>query len=80
MGPKSDNVKNRRVSPLLFEGSRSHEGAKESLRLSEPRSFDVEKVRFLIKNALCRHLELCFLCRRGAQIQKNNKNMLPICK
>ena len=36
MGPKSENVKNRWVSPLLFEGSRGHEDAKESLQLSEP--------------------------------------------
>ena len=40
----------------------------------------VEKVRFLIKTALCRHLELCFLCRRGAHVQKNNKIVLPKCK
>ena len=27
--------------------------------------FEVQKVMFLIKNALCLYLELCFLCRRG---------------
>ena len=42
--------------------------------------FEVQKVRFLIKNVLCRHLELCFLCRRGAHFQKINKKMLPKCK
>ena len=35
--------------------------------------FDVEKVRFFIKNALCLYLELCFLCRWGAQFQKNHE-------
>ena len=32
--------------------------------------FDVEKVRFFIKNALCLYLELCFLPRQGAHFQK----------
>ena len=35
--------------------------------------FDVEKVRFFIKSALCLYSELCFLCRRGAHFQKNNE-------
>ena len=35
--------------------------------------FDVEKVRFFIKNALCLYLELCSPCGRGAQFQKNHK-------
>ena len=35
--------------------------------------FDVEKVRFFIKNALCLYLELCFPCGRGAQFQKNHE-------
>ena len=34
MGPKSENVGFSLVLPLLFEGSRRHEGAKESLQLS----------------------------------------------
>ena len=32
--------------------------------------FDVQKVTFLIKNALWLYSELCFLCRRGAHFQK----------
>ena len=35
--------------------------------------FDVEKVRLFIKNALWLYSELCFLCRRGARVQKNHK-------
>ena len=36
MGPKSENVGFSLVLPLLFEGSRGHETAKESLQRSEP--------------------------------------------
>ena len=32
--------------------------------------FEVQKVMFLIKNALRLYLELCFLCRRGVHFQK----------
>ena len=32
--------------------------------------FEVQKVRFLIKDALWLYSELCFLCRRGAHFQK----------
>ena len=35
--------------------------------------FEVQKVRFLIKNALWLYSELCFLCRRGAQFHKNHE-------
>ena len=38
--------------------------------------FDVEKVRFFIKHALCLYLELCFLCRRGGHFQKNDEKTL----
>ena len=38
---------------------------------------DVEKVRCLIKNALCLYLELCFLCGWGAQFQKIHEKKLP---
>ena len=31
--------------------------------------FEVQKVMFLIKSALCLYLELCFLPQRGAQFQ-----------
>ena len=32
--------------------------------------FEVQKVMFFNKNALCLYLELCFLCRRGLHFQK----------
>ena len=32
--------------------------------------FEVQKVVFLIKNALCLYLELCFLQQRGVHFQK----------
>ena len=35
--------------------------------------FEVQKVRLLIKNALCLYSELCFLPERGAQFQKNHE-------
>ena len=35
--------------------------------------FDVERMRFFIKNALCGHSELCFLCGRGAHFQKHHE-------
>ena len=34
---------------------------------------DVERIRFLIKHALCGYSELCFLCRRGSNFQKNHR-------
>ena len=36
VGPKSENVEISLVLPLLFEGSRGHESARESLQPSEP--------------------------------------------
>ena len=39
--------------------------------------FDVEKVRLVIKNALCRSSELCFLPGRGAHLQKNYEKRIP---
>ena len=35
--------------------------------------FEVEKVRFLIQNALCLYVELCFLLRQGAHSQTNHE-------
>ena len=35
--------------------------------------FEVEKVRFVINNALCLYLELCFLPERGAHFQNNHE-------
>ena len=37
---------------------------------------EVQKVRFLIKNALWLYSELCFLPKRGAQFQKFHENKL----
>ena len=39
--------------------------------------FEVKKVRFLIKNALCLYSELCFLPKRGAQFQKTHEKKVP---
>ena len=38
---------------------------------------EVQKVIFLIKNALWLYSELCFLCWRGAHFQKNHENKWP---
>ena len=35
--------------------------------------FEVEKVRFVINNALCLYLELCFLPERGAHFQRSHE-------
>ena len=39
--------------------------------------FDVEKVRCFIKNALCPHSELWFLCGRGAHFYKKGEKRWP---
>ena len=39
--------------------------------------FDVEKMRLFIKNALWLYSELCFLCRRGAHLQKKREKKMP---
>ena len=36
--------------------------------------FEVQKVMFLIKNALCLYLKICFPRRREAYFQKNHEN------
>ena len=38
--------------------------------------FEVQKVRFFIKNSLGRSSKLCFLCRRGAHFQKFHERKL----
>ena len=49
-------------------------GAKKGLQKRlYPNPFEVQKVIFLIKNALCPYSELCFLCGRGAHFQKNRE-------
>ena len=70
MGPKSENVGFSLVLPLLFEGSRGPWGRQPCKKPSEKYRFGVQKVIFLIKDALQLHLELCFLCGWGAQFQK----------
>ena len=39
--------------------------------------FEVQKVRFFIKNALCLYLKICFPRRREAFCQKIHETMLP---
>ena len=41
---------------------------------------DVERIRFLIKHALCGYSELCFLCRRGSIFQKNHRTRATECE
>ena len=41
-----------------------------------PPPFEVPKVRLLIKNGLCLYSDLCFLCGRGAHVQKSSENKL----
>ena len=77
MGPKSENVGFSLVLPLLFEGSRAPRGRQSREQPSEPDRFEVQKVRFLIKNALWLYSELCFLLQRGAHFQKNREKKLP---
>ena len=38
--------------------------------------FEVQKVRFFIKNALCLYLKICFSLEREAYFQKNHENKL----
>ena len=70
VGPKSENVEKVVVFVGSFEGSRGPRVRQNRERPSEPERFDIEKVIVLIKHALCRHLELCFLCRQGRHFQK----------
>ena len=77
VGPESGNVKNRWVSPLLFEGSRGPRGRQDrqqSAGKCRPKS---KKRRCFIKSASCRSSELCFLLRRGAHFHKNHESMSP---
>ena len=39
--------------------------------------FEVQKVSFFIKNALCLYLKICFPRRREAYFQKIHEQMLP---
>ena len=36
--------------------------------------FEVQKVRFFVKNALCLYLKICFPLEREAYFQKNHEN------
>ena len=63
MGPKSEDVE----KPLVKARNKTPPPLPPTLAGGAGL---VEKVRFFIKNDLCRHLELCFLCRRGAHFQK----------
>ena len=50
-------------------------GAKKGLQKNlYPTPFEVQKVIFLIRNALCLYSELCFLCRRRAHFQNKYEN------
>ena len=53
VGPKSENVEKALVLPLLFEGSRAPRGRQSREQRSGPGGFEVQKMRFLIKDAWC---------------------------
>ena len=73
-GVKTENVEKVLVFKKFLKGG----GAKGSFGTGgwgvDLGRFDVQKVTFLIKNALWLYSELCFLCRRGAQFQKFHEN------
>ena len=48
VGPKSGNVEKVLVFKAFLKGQGSHGDPKESLQLSEPDRFEVEKVKFLM--------------------------------
>ena len=77
VGPKSENVEKVLVFKAFFEGSRAPRVRQDREQPSEPDRFEVQKVMFLIKNAFCLYLELCFLQQRGVHFQKNHEKMLP---
>ena len=70
MGPKIENVGFSLVLPLLFEGSRAPRARQSREQISEPGGFEVQKMRLLIKNALCLYLKMCFLLQRGTHFHK----------
>ena len=77
MGPKIENVEKPLVLPLLFEGSRAPRGRRSREQHSEPSGFEVQKMRFLIKDALCLYPKMCFSLKRGAHFHKHHENMSP---
>ena len=70
VGPKSENVEKVLVFKAFFEGSRAPRARQDREQPSGPGRFEVQKVMFLIKNAFCLYLELCFLQQRGVHFQK----------
>ena len=63
-------VKISLVLIMFFEASRAPRVRQSREQLSGPDRFEVQKVMFLIKNAFCLYLELCFLQQRGVHFQK----------
>ena len=64
------------IHHYLLKGQEGHESAKATN--SHPSRGGMRlKTGFLIKNALCLYLELCFLLQREAYFQKNHEKMLP---
>ena len=59
-----EGIKGERSEQQSDKAEKHHQHGVNSCR------FEVQKVRFLIKDALWLYSELCFLCRRGAQFQK----------
>ena len=61
-----EGIKGERSEQQSDKAENHHQNGVDSGR------FEVQKVRFLIKNALWLYSALWFLCGRGAQFQKNH--------
>ena len=59
-----EGIKGERSEQQSDKAENHHQNGVDSGR------FEVQKVRFLIKNAFGRSSKLCFLCGRGAHFQK----------
>ena len=73
VGPKTGKVEKVFVFKAFLKGSMKPRVRQSREQLSEPGPFRGRKVKFLMWNALCIYLELCFLPRQGAHFQKIRK-------
>ena len=74
MGPKSENVEKALVLPLLFEGSRGHGNAKESLQPSEPGVREAEKVIVFDSKCFVSISKIVLPAWAGNKFQKHHEN------
>ena len=66
-----EGIKGERSEQQSDKAENHHQNGVDSGR------FEVQKLRFLIKNALLLYSELCFLLQRGAHFQKNHETKWP---